>query len=80
MYTSADQRDGIDELLETLSLVAELKELKANPHKPAMGTCLEAYLSGDEGVMATVLVQQGTLASRRCHVVRCRLRSSPRHV
>jgi len=59
--TSAVKATGIAELLETLSLVAELKELKANPHKPAQGTCLEAYLSGDEGVMATLLVQQGTL-------------------
>ena len=59
--TSAAKGTGIAELLETLSLVAELKELKANPHKPAQGTCLEAYLSGDEGVMATLLVQQGTL-------------------
>jgi translation initiation factor IF-2 len=59
--TSAVKGTGISELLDTLSLVAELKELKANPHKPAQGTCLEAYLSGDEGVMATLLVQQGTL-------------------
>jgi translation initiation factor IF-2 len=61
VHTSATKGAGISELLETLTLVAELKELKANPHKPAMGTCLEAHLSGDEGVMATLLVQQGTL-------------------
>src|SRR5262245_25419867 len=42
-------------------LVAELKELKANPHKPADGTCLEAMLSEGEGVFATLLVQEGTL-------------------
>ena len=59
--TSAVKGTGIDDLIETLALIAELKELKANPHKPAQGTCLEAYLSGDEGVMATLLVQQGTL-------------------
>src|SRR5262249_46126013 len=59
--TSAAKGTGIDELLETLSLVAELKELKANPHKPASGTCLEAYLDPEEGVFATLLVQQGTL-------------------
>jgi translation initiation factor IF-2 len=59
--TSAVKGTGISELLDTISLVAELKELKANPHKPAQGTCLEAYLSGDEGVLATLLVQQGTL-------------------
>ncbi|HKB00749.1 MAG TPA: translation initiation factor IF-2 [Gemmataceae bacterium] len=67
--TSAVKGTGIGELLETISLVAELKELKANPHKPAQGTCLEAYLSGDEGVMATLLVQQGTL--HRGDVVVC---------
>jgi len=61
VHTSATKGTGIDDLLETLTLVAELKELKANPHKAAMGTCLEAYMSGDEGVMATLLVQQGTL-------------------
>ncbi len=61
VQTSATKGIGIGELLDTLSLVAEVKELKANPHKPAMGTCLEAYLSGDEGVMATLLVQQGVL-------------------
>jgi translation initiation factor IF-2 len=59
--TSAVKGTGIDELLDTLSLVAELKDLKANPHTAAHGTCLEAYLSGDEGVMATLLIQQGTL-------------------
>ncbi len=59
--TSAVKGTGIDDLLDTLSLVAELKDLKANPHTAAHGTCLEAYLSGDEGVMATLLIQQGTL-------------------
>lgn len=61
VHTSATKGKGINELLDTLSLVAEVKELKANPHKQAMGTCLEAHLSGDEGVFATLLVQQGTL-------------------
>ena len=45
----------------TLSIVAELKELKANPNRPAAGTCLEAMLSEGEGVRATLLVQNGTL-------------------
>ncbi len=61
VYTSASTGQGIDELLETLSLVAEIKELKANPNRAASGVCLEAHLSGDEGVIATLLVQQGTL-------------------
>jgi translation initiation factor IF-2 len=59
--TSAATGKGIDELLENLSLVAELRELKANPHRPARGTCLEAMLSEGEGVFATLLVQDGTL-------------------
>jgi translation initiation factor IF-2 len=67
--TSAATGKGIDELLETLSVVAELKELKANPNKPARGTCLEAMLSEGEGVRATLLVQNGTL--RRGDVILC---------
>src|SRR5205807_1657515 len=61
VQTSAKTGKGIDELLEQLSVVAELKELRANPKKPANGICLEAYLSEKEGVQATLLVQDGTL-------------------
>jgi translation initiation factor IF-2 len=67
--TSAVTGKGIDELLENLSLVAELKELKANPNKPADGRCLEANLNEGEGVFATLLVQNGTL--HRGDVVLC---------
>jgi translation initiation factor IF-2 len=60
--TSAATGKGIDELLDNLSVVAEtLLELKANPHKPGSGTCLEAMLSEGQGVLATLLVQDGTL-------------------
>jgi translation initiation factor IF-2 len=59
--TSAVKGTGIDLLLENLSVVAELKELKADPSKPAEGTCLEAMLSEGEGVQATLLVREGTL-------------------
>jgi translation initiation factor IF-2 len=60
--TSAATGKGINELLDSLSLVGEtLLELKANPDKPARGTCLEAMLSEGEGVLATLLVQDGTL-------------------
>jgi translation initiation factor IF-2 len=69
VQTSAATGKGIDDLLETLSVVAELKELKANPNKPATGTCLEANLSEGEGVFATILVQDGTL--RKGDVVVC---------
>ncbi len=61
VQTSAATGKGIDELLDTLSIVAELKELKANPNKAATGTCLEAHKSEGEGVFATILVQGGTL-------------------
>ncbi len=60
---------GVDDLLEQISVAAELRELKANPNKPASGTCLEAHKEGDEGVFATMLVQQGTL--RKGDVVLC---------
>ena len=62
--TSALTGQGIDALLTAISLEAEVEladELQADPDRPATGTCLEAYMSGEEGVMATVLVQQGTL-------------------
>ena len=67
--TSASTGKGIEDLLEQISLVAELKELKANPAKPAQGTCLEAMLSEGEGVRATLLVRDGTL--RRGDIVLC---------
>ena len=69
VQTSAATGKGIDELLEAISLVAELRELKANPNSPATGTCLEAYKSEGEGVLATLLVQNGTL--QRGDVVLC---------
>src|SRR5205823_5684107 len=59
--TSAATGKGIDELLDTLSVVAELEELKADPKKVAEGTCLEAKLDPQEGVQATLLVRDGTL-------------------
>jgi translation initiation factor IF-2 len=59
--TSATIGKGITDLLETLEVVAELHELRANPERAATGTCLEASLSEGRGVVATVLVQDGTL-------------------
>jgi translation initiation factor IF-2 len=61
VQTSAATGKGIDNLLESILIVAEFKELKANPNKPATGTCLEAHLSEKEGVLATLLIQDGTL-------------------
>ncbi len=59
--TSATTGQGIPDLLLTLKTIAELHELKADPTRPANGTCLEASLSEGRGVVATVLVQEGTL-------------------
>lgn len=59
--TSATTGQGIDELLSTLETIAELHELKANPNRPATGTCLEASISEGRGVVASVIVQDGTL-------------------
>jgi translation initiation factor IF-2 len=61
---SAKKGDGIEELLETVALVAELEELQANPSKPAEGTVLEAHLDRQVGPVATLLVQAGTLRVR----------------
>lgn len=58
---SALQGDGIDHLLEMILLVAELKELKANPNKKARGTVIEGQLDKARGPIATILVQGGTL-------------------
>lgn len=52
---------GLDKLLETVLLVAEMKELKANPDRAARGTVIEARLDKGRGPIATVLVQNGTL-------------------
>jgi len=58
---SALRREGIKDLLEMILLVAEMKELKANPERPARGTVIEAELDKGRGPVATVLVQNGTL-------------------
>lgn len=58
---SALSKDGIDNLLEMIILVAEMKELKANPDKRARGNIIEAQLDKGRGTIATVLVQSGTL-------------------
>ncbi|NLC53832.1 MAG: translation initiation factor IF-2, partial [Firmicutes bacterium] len=58
---SALKRQGIEDLLEMILLVAEMKELKANPDRPAKGTVIEAKLDKGRGPVATVLVQNGTL-------------------
>ncbi len=58
---SALKGENIDKLLETIVLVAELAELRANPDKPAGGVVIEARLDRNRGPMATVLIQEGTL-------------------
>lgn len=58
---SAKKQIGIDDLLEMVLLVAEVKELKANPNRDARGVIVEAKLDKGRGPVATVLVQNGTL-------------------
>lgn len=60
---SAKTRMGIDKLLETILLVAEMAELKANPDRTAKGVVIEAKLDKGRGPVATLLVQNGTLHS-----------------
>ena len=59
---SAHNRSGIDHLLEMIILVSEIKDMKANPNKKARGTIIESSLDKGKGAVATVLVQEGTLA------------------
>ncbi|MFZ5634828.1 MAG: translation initiation factor IF-2 [Bacillota bacterium] len=58
---SAKEKQGIEDLLENILLVAEVSELKANPSRAARGTVIEAELDKGRGPVATVLVQNGTL-------------------
>ncbi|MFZ2192232.1 MAG: translation initiation factor IF-2 [Lactococcus raffinolactis] len=58
---SAKFNTNIDDLLETVLLVAEIQELKADPTVKAIGTVVEARLDKGKGAIATLLVQQGTL-------------------
>ena len=60
---SAKTKMGIDKLLETINLVAEMCELKANPDRSAKGVVIEAKLDKGRGPIATLLVQNGTLKS-----------------
>ena len=58
---SAKTGEGIDELLETVIMTAELADLKANPNRAAKGIVIEARLDKNRGPIATLLVQNGTL-------------------
>ena len=58
---SAKTHMGIDKLLESILLVAEVSDLKANPNRPAKGVVIEAKLDKGKGPVATLLVQNGTL-------------------
>jgi translation initiation factor IF-2 len=61
---SARERLGIEELLEVILLVADLQELKANPNRPAAGVVIESRVDRTRGVVASVLIQTGTLGLR----------------
>ena len=58
---SAKARQGIDDLLEAILLVADSVEIQANPHGKVLGTVIESELDRSKGVVATLLVQNGTL-------------------
>ncbi len=58
---SALRKEGLDNLLEMILLVAEMQEIKANPDRPARGIVIEAELDKGRGPVATMLVQKGTL-------------------
>ncbi|TEU00599.1 MAG: translation initiation factor IF-2, partial [Dehalococcoidia bacterium] len=58
---SAKTREGLQDLLEHILLVAEISELKADPDRPAQGTIIEAELDPSRGAIATTIIQTGTL-------------------
>jgi translation initiation factor IF-2 len=58
---SAKQGTGIDDLIDTILVVADVQELKANPKRPAVGTVVEAEMDKGRGPVATALLQTGTL-------------------
>ncbi len=58
---SAKQREGIEDLLEAILLVADATKIQSNPQGKVLGTVIEAELDKSKGVMATLLVQNGTL-------------------
>ncbi len=58
---SAHTGEGIDKLLETILLVADMQDLKANPDVPAMGTIMEAKLDKGRGAIASLIVSDGSL-------------------
>ena len=58
---SAKTKQGIDDLLDVILLVADIQNFKANPDRPAIGTVIEAHLDKGRGPVATVLVQNGSL-------------------
>ena len=60
---SAKLKQGIDDLLEGILLVADSNDIRANPNGKVLGTVIEAQVDKTKGVMATLLVQNGTLAS-----------------
>ncbi len=66
---SAKEKKGIKELLESVLLVAEMEELKANPNLPAAGTVIEAKKDKTMGPLATILIQSGTLKEEDTIVV-----------
>jgi translation initiation factor IF-2 len=61
LEVSAKAKTNLDKLLDMIALQAEVLELRANPHRPAEGTVIEARLDRGRGPVATVLVQRGTL-------------------
>lgn len=66
---SAKEKQGIDELLDNILVVAEIGELRANPERHAVGVIVEAQVDKSKGPIATVLVQTGTLRSGSVVVV-----------
>jgi translation initiation factor IF-2 len=66
---SALKKEGIDELLESVLLVSDVLELKANPNRPAVGTVVESHLDPNLGPVATILVNTGSLKAMDSFII-----------
>ena len=69
MNVSAKQRINLDGLEEMICLQADLRDIKATPDRPAVGTVIEAKLDRGRGAVASVLVQNGTLRTGDSYIV-----------
>ena len=73
---SAKTKEGLDELLDTIQLQAEIMELKSNPNRSAEGSVIESKIEKGKGTVVSILIEKGTFKCRRCCCCRKRMGKS----